>query len=353
MRWILLVATVVLGASCSKSDSASAPTEEPQEAIASSIGARWVVVQPAKDASMLSAPCVARADAHATGEVSSAFRVQVKLVHVQVGDVVQEGQAIVDVTAPEIVSAAATYLGLASRLKVHRQRLDALGELRKEGMVRSAAVFEQQALVAEISAGMREAAAVLKLAQLSPKDAGRIAQSTRLTLKAPVAGVVASIAAHPGEVLDGSMTFAEIIGPARARIEVSSPGALAPGESLTMVTSEGQRYDLHPKPISTVVEADTGTHQTWFELKDSTVVLSDGLRCSVQFSVSEDVWEIPVGAVATAPEGPMVWRRRGAEVKRISVQIFSGSGASILVRGDIAAGDFVSADGTAGGPRTP
>ena len=350
MTKVVLVVVLLLGTACSKSsDGASEeaiPKRESSNAAVSSITARWVPLRPAGDASMLSAPCVVRAEAHATGEVSSAFRVQIQNVLVQVGDVVTRGQAIVEVTSPDVVSAAATYLGLSSRLKVHRERLAALGELRKEGMVRSSAVFEQQALVAELSAGMREAAAVLRLAQLSPGDAARIAKSTRLTLSAPVAGVVASISAHPGEVLDGAMTFAEISAPARARIEVSSPGALAPATSISMRTADGLRYDLMPQPVSSVTQTDSGMHLTWFEIKDPAAVLSNGLRCSVEFSVSEDLWEVPSGAIAKVSEVTMLLRRRGEVVTQIPVVVLSGSGASVLVRGDLQAGDVVSADGT-------
>lgn len=348
MRRAVLVVAVALSVGCSKGDEVDQDSNVDQGAEAvSSISARWTPLRSAANSSMLSAPCVARAEAHATGEVSSSFRVQVKEVHVQVGDVVTQGQAIADVTSPEIISAAARYLGLSSRLKVHRERLEALGDLRKEGMVRNAVVFEQQALVAELSAGIREAVAVLRLAQVAPKDAARIAQSARVTLKAPVAGVVSTIRAHPGEVLDGAMTFAEIIGPAHARIEVSSPGALAVGEKVTMVTADGLRYELAPKPISTVVKSDTGMHQTWFALKDTSVLLSDGLRCSVEFGVSDDVWEVPVRAAVNTENDTTLLRRRGEVVKRIPIEIHSRSGASLLVRGELKAGDMVSADGSA------
>ncbi len=350
----VLVVVLTLAAACSKSSDVaseeSIPPRDTSKAAVSSIPARWVPLRPAGDASMLSAPCVVRAEAHATGEVSSSFRVQIQDVHVQVGDLVRRGQAIVEVTSPDVVSAAATYLGLSSRLKVHRERLAALGDLRKEGMVRTSAVFEQQALVAELSAGMREAAAVLRLAGLSAADAGRIVKSTRLTLSAPVDGVVASISAHPGEVLDGAMTFAEISAPARARIEVSSPGALAPSTSISMLTADGFRYELIPQPVSTVVQTDSGMHLSWFDLKDRSAVLNNGLRCSVEFSVSEDLWEVPSGAVA---DGTTLVRRRGDVVAKIPVVVLSGSGASVLVRGDLQAGDFVSANGSAAGPGAP
>ncbi len=341
---------LVLAIGCGREVATSEPEANPGEATASaasSAAARWVPLHAAKDASMLSAPCVVRAQADAAGEVSTTFRVQVKTVHVQVGDVVKKGQAVVDVSSPEVVAAAAAYLGHSGRLKVHRERLQALQQLRKEGMVRTSAVFEQEALVSELGANMRGALAVLRMAGLGPKDAGRVAQSTRVTLVAPVAGVVASIDGRPGEVLDGSASFARIVGPAHARIEVASPAALVLGETLTMLSSDGKRYELVPTPISSTTAADTGMHRTWFALADASVQLGDGLRCTIEWTLSDNVWQAPAGAVATTAEGSMVWRRRGGIVQRIVVQVLRSSGASVLVHGALQPGDEVSADGAA------
>ncbi len=349
MSRALLISLVLMSANCSTNEDASSkvlPTAETRAVGASSAAARWVALRPAADASLLTAPCTVRAEPHAPGQVSFVFRAQVTQVHVQVGDVVHKGQPVVDVLASEIVTAAADYLGAASRLKVHRERLDALNVLRKEGMVKSATVFEQKMLVAELSAEMRQAAAILRLAQLAPKDAGRIAQSSTLTLRAPVDGVVASVNGHPGEVMDGSSPFAEIVGSAKSRIEVSSPSPLMIGESLAMRSADGEHYELNPQALSSVVKADTGMHLTWFALATPSTLLSDGMRCTVEFSVSEEVWEAPAGAIATGPDGRFVLRRRAGKVERVAVQRMRGSGASVLLRGDFKSGDELSADGT-------
>lgn len=353
----ILLTLALLGASCSRDkDVADVPapsSEAGAEALTSSAAARWIPIRAPQDSSMLTAPCVVRAQADAMGEVSSTFRAQVSRVHVQVGDVVQKGQPIVDVSAPEIVAAAASYVGLGNRLRVHRKRLNSLQTLREEGMVRTSAVFEQEALVAELEAQMREAVAVLRLAGLAPKDAGRMTQDTILSLRAPVDGVVASLSGHPGEVLDGSTPLARIIGPALARIEVSSPAALMIGETLTMTSADGARYKLAPTPVSSVVAADTGMHRTWFALADSTTRLGDGLRCTLEWSVADGVWEAPAGAVATTPEGSAVWRRRDDKVERVIVEVMRSSGTSILLRGPLQDGDMLSADGATGSTTKP
>lgn len=349
MKRIISILTIaVAAASCNQSEEAAQETAtESEVSTSSSAPSRWVAVRPAQDASLLSAPCVVRASAHGSGEVSTTFRAQVKSVLVQVGDTVSEGQSIASVVAPEVVSAAADYLGTSSRLKVHRERLEALQALRKEGMVRTAAVFEQKALIAELSAGLKNATAVLKMAQLQPRDAGRILQTNNIVLVAPVAGIVSEIHGHPGEVLAEASPVVRITGAANARIEASSPVALTVGDSLSMISADGSSYELDAKPISTVISADTGMHKTWFSLADSSVRLSDGLRCTLEWSLSSNVWETPLASISTKEKGTVLWRRREGKVSQIPVQVLQSSGSSVLVQGELKEGDLVAADGSA------
>ena len=322
-------------------------TVSAEAALTSSAPTRWVAVRPAQDASLLSAPCVVRAAAHGSGEVSTTFRVQVKTVLVQVGDSVAIGQPIAEVVAPEVVAAAAEYLGLFSRLKVHRERLQALQELRKEGMVRTSAVFEQKALISELSASLKNASAVLKMAHLLPKDASRILQSNQFVLVAPVAGIVSEIKGHPGEVLEEASSIARIVGTASARIEASSPVSLTVGNSLSMIAADGRSYALVPTPISTLVSPETGMHKTWFSLLDASTRLGGGQRCTLEWSLSENVWEAPAASISTTENSSFLWRRRNSKVSQVVVQVLKSSGSSVLVQGELKDGDQVAADGSA------
>ncbi len=344
-RRISILAISVAALGCGKEEKPTPETAPAQAALTSSAPTRWVAVRPAQDASLLSAPCIVRAAAHGSGEVSTTFRAQVMTVLVQAGDTVVAGQPIAEVVAPKVVAAAAEYLGLFSRLKVHRERLQALQQLRKEGMVRTSAVFEQKALISELSASLKNATAVLKMAQLLPKDASRILHSNQFVLVSPVAGIVSEINGHPGEVLEQASSIARIVGTASARIEASSPVSLTVGNSLSMIAADGKTYDLVPTPISTLVSPDTGMHKTWFSLLDASTRLGDGQRCTLEWSLSEDVWEAPAAAIVSSESGSVLWRRRDSTVSQVTVQVLKSSGSSVLVQGELIDGDQVAADG--------
>ncbi len=165
--------------------------------------------------------------------------------------------------------------------------------------------------------------------------------------------MVALINGHPGEVLDGSMSFAQIIGSASARIEVSSPTALTIGASLVMRAPDGAIYPLKPTPVATAIAADSGMYRTWLALTDSSVQLGDGLRCTIESTFTDDVWQAPARAVTTTSKGNVVWRRRNSTVEQIVVEVLQTSGASVLLRGPFEVGDDISADGSATQQQSP
>ncbi len=346
MKPIAILLFPLLALHCSQADDLpEAPSDENSSEEASS-PSRWVKLHRPKDVSLLSAPCVVRSLAHATGNVSLAFSAQVVEVLVQVGDPVTKGQAIATVLAPEVMAAAAQYLGVSSRAKVHRERLATLQELRKEGMVKASAVFEQRALLSELSAEMRSSVAVLRMANLRPGDANRILSNNAFALLSPVDGIVATMEGHPGEVLKEATPIAQVVGKASARVEVTSANALRAGSNYSMVSADGHTYPLNPSPVSSIVAADTGMHTTWFALQESQTPLGDGQRCTVNWKSSEDQWEGPIDAIVTTSQGSMVWRKRKGEVERVVVTVVNASGASLWLQGPFVDGDQIAADGT-------
>jgi len=112
-----------------------------------------------------------------------------------------------------------------------------------------------------------------------------------------------------------------------------------------MLSVDGTSYEMQPSPISSVVDADSGMHRTWFALKDSSVKLSDGLRCSVRWGMAKGVWEAPAAAVYSSEQGSRVWRLRDGKQESVPVKVVRSSGASVLLTGELHGGDSVSADG--------
>ena len=114
-----------------------------------------------------------------------------------------------------------------------------------------------------------------------------------------------------------------------------------------MQGSDGQRHELNPTPITSIMDAKTGMHKTWFALRDLAVPLGDGMSCTIQWSVNADIWQVPAASVKTSAEGSLLWRLRSGTPQKIPVQILNSSGSSILVKGALTDGDSVAADATA------
>jgi membrane fusion protein, heavy metal efflux system len=251
---------------------------------------------------------------------------------------------MVDVLAPELLEAAASYVTSAQRLEFHQARAQELESLRTEGLVDKARVFEQRALAAELAAQRAAALATLRGAGIGEATAESLTRKGTLTLRAPVAGIVTELDARPGEMRDvGSAPFARIRGEGAARIEVRTPARWSGGDSVQLELISGETFELQPAPIASVVEPEAGTFVHWF-LPKTPVALADGLRGVIRLQMKTGVWEVPAGAVLQKGATSTVIRRRAGRVAVIPVEVLASSGASALVTGELQAKDDVAAD---------
>lgn len=336
------VAGLLLLAACRNEEPESAPetvSEAPPAA-----DTRWVPVVVPQDASLLEAPAVVRADPDASGEVSSTARARVEKVHVRVGSQVERGAPIVDVLAPEVLRAAATYAGSADRLTFHRERAAELEQLRAEGLVDKARVFEQHMIAAELEANKNEALATLRGAGVDAAAARSLAKRGVLTLRAPVAGVVVELNAIPGEMVEvGGPPLARISGEGPIRVEVRTTSVWPGGTTVVLQLADGEVIPLEPEPLASVIDPDAGTRIYWFSPVEQRA-LPNGLRGTVRLAAAAGVWEVPAGAILQMGQSSFVVRRRSGGVERVQVEIVSSSGASALVRGPLQADDRIAAD---------
>ena len=337
--WLLIVL-----AGCGADREAIGP--EPTESSAASrttAPTAWVEVRRPSDGSILQAPAIVRATS-ATGEVSATVRVRVMRLHVQPGSVVAANDPIVDVAAPELLDAAAVYLGAGRRARTHADRADELDALRGEGLVSRAQVFEQRSIANDLAAERDRAGAMLRAAGLEPRDSAALLRSGTLTLRAPVAGVVVELPARTGEIREaGAGPLARIFGEAAARVEVRTSEAWPAASSLAFEASDGRTIALTPAPIATVIDPHDGTRVSWYAPTEP-ILLPDGLSGTARMAAADDVWEVPVGAVAQRTGESELLRRRGSSQETVSVDVLGTSGASALVRGPLAEGDRVAAD---------
>ncbi|MGB8328866.1 MAG: efflux RND transporter periplasmic adaptor subunit [Polyangiales bacterium] len=318
------------------------PPQEQESAPAASAFSRFVAISRPIDLSILQAPAVVRTESAASGEITAPTPLRIARVHVQLGDLVSTGDAIVDVYAPDVLDAAAAYLATASQTDNHERRADQLEALLAEGLVDRSEVFQLRARAAELRADRLRAIAILRSSGVDPKDAGTLIERGVVTLRAPVDGVVTELSARIGRSFQPGVTaIARVTGKAPARIEVRTAEHWPAASRIVFSAGDGTNIELEPTAIASVVVPEDGTIRSWFRPK-APIALADGLAGTAKVLAADDVWEVPSRAISQQGGASVLMRRRGDTTERIDVEVLAASGASALVRGPFAPGDLVA-----------
>ncbi len=304
---------------------------------------RWEQITAPDDASVLRAPAVVRAP-RAQADVAAPIAVQVVRIHADPGTRVEAGAPIVDVTAPSLLEGAAGYASASREARAQTSRAESLEQLRAEGLAQRGQVFERESGARAAAAERDRAGAMLRALGLSPTEARSIRRDGFVTLRAPIAGIVVEVSARIGEIrAPGDGPLARVRGEAAARVEVRTAGAWPTGSALTLEASDGRRVPLALTPLAETIDPDDGTRVAWYATADE-VPLPDGLTGTAELAPGDDVFQIPVRALAQRTGRSEVRRRRGEEEATIEVEVLASSGASALVRGELASGDLVALD---------
>ena len=169
-----------------------------------------------------------------------------------------------------------------------------------------------------------------------------------VTLRAPVAGVVAHVDVGPGAVVEPGTHVATVLGRARARVEVVSTDPLPRGLSLEFHGSDGTRLVLRPEPVATAVEPGLGRTLSWYETEDESPRGDDLPGRVVVSGTPAGTVQLPRAAIHLH-QGRALVARRGAgpdhAVEEIEVEVLRSSGTSALVRSELLQpGDAVAID---------
>jgi hypothetical protein len=333
------VATLALSA-C---EAAFAPP--PAATATASARVRWIRATAPRDASFLEAPARVVAAPEAEGRVGVLERAQVRAVLVRPGDTVRVDAPLVVLVVPELVRAAADLVAADAERALLVARLGELEGLRKEGLERRAASFDLERSLAALEARRTLALATLATHGVPRDEAPRLAERGTWTVRSPTAGVVATVRARVGEVVEaGAPPLVEVRGVGVARVEVTLGGKLAEVGALELVTPDGERHPLRWPPLAEVHEPEHGLRRLWFALADD-ARLPDGLLGRVRvLAAGADLAEVPSRALDRGADGVVhvhVETATGAAPR--AVEVLATSGASALVRG-LAPGTRVRAE---------
>jgi len=339
----LLAGVALLG--CERAAAPAASTAAPTEQrLATSTPTPWIKTLLPGNLTILEVPARTSAPPEATAMVTAPVRVQVRRLLVRVGDRVEQGAAVAEVLAPELVQAAALHQNATDRIATHKRRLADLRSLKAEGLARTGELFEIESSLANLQADHDHAQAVLRGAGMVEKEWPALLATGIWTLRAPVAGIIREMTAEIGGVIEpGQAPLARIAGEQIVRIEVHLHQPMPVGVRLGFVPSTGGVYALAEVPTATAIDPGDGSVMAWYELTDAPP-LPPGLRGRVRAtSMPEGAVQIPSRAIDERQGKPQVVLRQGDSATWKAVEVLAVSGATAVVRG-LAVGDEVAAE---------
>lgn len=335
-------------AACSKP---AGPAESQPTAAApatqASASTRWHTASAAGDVAILDVPAVVRLPASAAAVVAIPARAQVIRLAVRTGDVVTAGQELAQVRLPELVIAAAQLRSMDDRIAAHKRWSAELRELRRDGLAKSAEVFEAEARLADLQAERMLAEAAIRAAGLQAADAHALASGQPWPVKAQGAAQVIGIEVQLGQVVEAGSPLLRLQAAGEPRIEVRALQPLPPRAQLEFVAQDGRVLQLARDPTAVSTDPADGAWLGWYGLAQPQM-LPQGLRGRVRLRMLDGgAVQVPARALIHA-EGAgtaqaFVIVRAGDRVHKQPVEVVALAGPMAIVRG-IAAGTLVAAE---------
>jgi cobalt-zinc-cadmium efflux system membrane fusion protein len=305
----------------------------------------WVKVRPGLGTPLYEVAARALPAPGAQAEVMAPMRAQVAAVHVRPGQRVAVGAAVVTVQMPEVLRAAFAYQGAGLRLAAYAPRREQLLQLKGDGLLRLADLAELDARIAEVKAVQLEAQATLHVAGVAPAEVASLGSNAgRVTLRSPIAGVVTSVSAMLGQVSDGNVALARVVGSGEARLEARLPLTLPSGVGFRLLVPGGERRSLQLLERAPLVDSQDGNALAWLALSPSASPapeLPAGLsaRLEVYLDAAPTASAgaaappvlVPVRAVAYVDGQPRLFRRGAQGPESVAVQVLFTTGADALV----------------------
>ncbi len=307
----------------------------PSEAnAASSVETRWLTVTPATDQAILEATAWTVAAPGGVALLTTTIRGRIERVLVRPGDRVHEGDALVVLRAPELVSAVAARASAQKRITAYEKHVKELASLRKDGLLRSAELFQVEAQLADIQAEKSAAEAILRGAGLDDRAATEVQTTGLWTLHAPIDGVVRALTAEMGGLAEpGAPPLVQLVGDRAARVEAHLHQALPAGVRVRFEPTQGPAIDLQDAATATAIDPQDGSLVRWFE-PTSPVDLPTNLRGRLVVAALPDgAFQVPARALMQRPDGASVVLKQGNSAVFRHVEVLAGSGTSAIVRG--------------------
>ena len=295
-------------------------------------------------------------DQRAYAEVGAPVAARVTRVLVNAGDRVRSGQALAELTSPELGRERAEYLSASARLKLAEAALERKRGLAAEKIVPLREVQEGESAVGEARAALRASrAAIAAFGVEPPADDGDGATSSAFVLRSPVGGSVIERTAVVGQMLDpaasafriGNLSTLWLTVHAFERDAVRIRQGV--GARLSFPALPGQDFAGTVTMVGRQVERESRTVPVRIDVKNSANALRPGMSATATLPVGATdaaILIIPVAAVQRVRNEWCVFLPKDAnhfEIRRIGrgrdlggeVEVLSGlrPGETIVVDG--------------------
>jgi cobalt-zinc-cadmium efflux system membrane fusion protein len=245
-----------------------------------------------------------RFDERRVGQMSPRSDGVLRKVHVELGERVEQGQALVELESGLVGEAQGALLEAEGVLRLARLNLERVSELRKESIAfeRDLRQARQELEMAEIRAeGARD-----KLALLGASTASR----GRLVLRAPISGMILDMRAVPGEVVRAAEPLLTVGESTRVRVwadlyerdlvRVRNAQAVERiSASITVRAYPGQEFPGRVDWVRPAVDGSSRTVKVRIEVDNPEGLLLPGMFASVELLLPgpDQVLAVPRAAV--------------------------------------------------------
>jgi RND family efflux transporter MFP subunit len=271
------------------------------------------------------------------------------------GETVTAGQPVAELDSVEHVERQREYLDAATAADLAQAQEARDRSLFAEGIIAERRVSESAAAARAAAARLEQARAQLALSGLAPVDLERLASarqfSTRITLRAPLAGVVLAEHTKVGARVDALGPVFAIADLSKLWLELRVPqesaARVSPG-MLVGVTVAGKQVSGAVMTVGGGVDSATQTVLVRAAVDNAQRVLRAGQFLTARLlerPAGGVAYAVPAGAVTRNGGDVLVFVRSAKGVVAQRIEVLGDDGARVYVAGGIAADTVVAVDG--------
>lgn len=274
------------------------------------------------------------------------------------GDAVTAGQPLAEITSAELLELQHDYIEASLAADLARAQRARDERLHGDGIIAERRVLESRAAERVAVTALNQARQQLELAGLTDQELAGLVETgelgSRLTLKAPFAGVVIEQLASLGQHVDALDPVHRIADFSTLWLELHLPQEVSDEVAAGMrvvAAAAGREIDATVIQVGRVSDSASQTVLVRARIDGVEPTLSAGQFLSARVlgnaREADQVFAVPSAAIVRGEDGTYVFAHRAGEVIAAAVQIIAESGSHAFVRGDLDREAGVAVDGVA------